>query len=239
MLIQVAQSEKMASLGQLAAGVAHEINNPLTGILLYANLALERFDNQNPIRKYLKSVIDDAGRCRDIVKNLLAYSRQASPTKEIFQVNSLVSHSLDLIRDQELLLNITLVKEMSEDMMLIHADKNQLSQVFINLIMNAVDAMDKKGTLTFRTYREKTAKKVYIEVSDTGCGISEEQLSKIFDPFFTTKKTGKGTGLGLSTSYGIIKENGGQISIKETSPRGTTFLIQLPLFTPDKQIPAS
>lgn len=236
-LIQIAQAEKMASLGQLAAGVAHEINNPLTGILLYANLALERFDNENPIREYLKSVIDDAERCRDIVKNLLAYSRQANPAKEILQVNSLVENSLNLIRDQELFLNITVVKEMSEEMMLILADKNQLSQVFINLIMNAADAMEKKGTLTFRTYREKTAKKVYIEVSDTGCGISEEHLSKVFDPFFTTKGTGKGTGLGLSTSFGIIKENGGQISIKKTSPRGTTFLIELPLYTSDVQIP--
>jgi two-component system, NtrC family, sensor kinase len=240
MLIQVAHSEKMASLGQLAAGVAHEINNPLTGILLYANLALERFDNdESPIRKYLKSVIDDAGRCRDIVKNLLAYSRQASPTKEIFQVNSLVEHSLNLIRDQELLLNIAVVKEMADEMMLIHADKNQLSQVIINLVMNAADAMKKKGTLTFRTYREKPLKKVYIEVSDTGCGISKEHLSKIFDPFFTTKETGKGTGLGLSTSYGIIKENGGQISIKDTSTKGTTFLIELPLYTPDEQISVS
>jgi two-component system, NtrC family, sensor kinase len=239
-LIQVAHSEKMASLGQLAAGVAHEINNPLTGILLYANLALERFDNDgDPIRKYLKSVIDDAGRCRDIVKNLLAYSRQASPTNEIFQVNSLIEHSLNLIRDQELLLNITVVKEMAEEMMLIHADKNQLSQVIINLVMNAADAMKKKGTLTFRTYRKKPLKKVYIEVSDTGCGISKDHLSKIFDPFFTTKETGKGTGLGLSTSYGIIKENGGQISIKDTSTRGTTFLIELPLYTPDEQISVS
>jgi PAS domain S-box-containing protein len=236
-LLQVAQAEKMASLGQLAAGVAHEINNPLTGVLLYANLALERFDNEDPIRKYLKSVIDDAERCRDIVKNLLAYSRQASPAKEIFQVNSLVEHSLNLIRDQELFLNITVVKEMSGEMMLILADKNQLSQVLINLIMNAADAMEKKGTLTFRTYRKKPAKKVYIEVSDTGRGIPEENLSKVFDPFFTTKETGKGTGLGLSTSFGIIKENGGQISIKETSPGGTTFLIELPLYTSDVQIP--
>ena len=238
-LIQIAQSEKMASLGQLAAGVAHEINNPLTGILLYSNLALERLDEKDLVQKYLESVLDDTGRCRDIVKKLLAYSRQTSPTKEIFQVNSLVSHSLNLIRDQELFLNITLVKEMSDDMMLIHADKNQLSQVIINLIMNAIDAMEKKGTLTFRTYRNKPDKKVYIEVSDTGCGISKEHLSKIFDPFFTTKETGKGTGLGLSTSYGIIKENVGHISIKETSPKGTTFLIELPLYIPGEQIPVS
>ena len=143
---------------------------------------------------------------------------------------------MNLIKDQELFLNIQVDKNMSSDMMLIHADKNQLSQVFINLIINAVDAMKKKGTLTFRTYRKKPVKKVYIEISDTGFGIPKEHISKIFDPFFTTKETGKGTGLGLSTSYGIIKENGGQISIKETSPRGTTFLIELPLYTPDEKI---
>jgi two-component system NtrC family sensor kinase len=238
-LIQINRSEKMASLGQLAAGIAHEINNPLTGILLYANLALERLDKANPLRKYLKSVIDGTERCKDIVKDLLAYSRQTSPAKETFQVNSLIEQSLTLIRDQKRFLNINLVKKMSDDVMLIRADKNQLIQVVINLMMNAIDAMDRKGTLTFRTYRNKPHKKVYIEVSDTGCGIPEENLSKVFDPFFTTKGPEKGTGLGLSTSYGIVKENGGSISIKETDPMGTTFLIEFPLYTPDEKTPVS
>jgi len=229
----------MASLGQLSAGVAHEINNPLTGILLYANLALERLDKADPLRKYLKSVINDTDRCKDIVQDLLAYSRQTSPTKETFQVNSLVEQSLTLIRGQKRFLNIQLVKKMSDDMMLIRADKNQLSQVIINLIMNAIDAMERKGTLIFLTYRSKDDKKVYIEVSDTGCGIPEENLSKVFDPFFTTKGSEKGTGLGLSTSYGIIKENGGRITIKETGPKGTTFLIELPLYILDEKTPVS
>jgi len=238
-LIQINRSEKMASLGQLSAGVAHEINNPLTGILLYANLALERLDKADPLRKYLKSVINDTERCKDIVKDLLAYSRQTSPTKEIFHVNSLIEESLTLIRGQKRFLNIQPVKKMSEDMMLIRADKNQLIQVIINLIMNAIDSMERKGTLTFLTYQSKNDKKVYIEVSDTGCGIPEENLSKVFDPFFTTKVPEKGTGLGLSTSYGIVKENGGRISIKETSPRGTIFLIEFPLYTPDEKTPVS
>ncbi len=234
-LVQIAQAEKMASLGQLAAGVAHEINNPLTGILLYANLALERLDQADPLRKYLESVVKDTGRCKDIVKNLLSYSRHASPTKEIFHVNSLVEESLNLIRDQKRFLNIKLVKTMSKDMMLVRADKNQLSQVIINLVMNAMDAMERGGTLTLQTFRDKPNKKVYIEVADTGCGILKENLSKIFDPFFTTKGSGKGTGLGLSTSYGIVEENGGRISIKETSPTGTTFSLEFPLFKPDKE----
>jgi PAS domain S-box-containing protein len=238
-IIQINRSEKMASLGQLSAGVAHEINNPLTGILLYANLALERLDQADPIRKYLKFVINDTDRCRDIVKDLLAYSRQTSPTKETFQVNSLVEQSLTLIRDQKRFLNINLVEKMSDEMMLIRADKNQLIQVIINLVMNAIDAMERKGTLTFLTYRSKNDKKVYIEVSDTGCGIPEENLSKVFDPFFTTKGPEKGTGLGLSTSYGIVKGNGGRITIKETGPKGTTFLIEFPLYTPDEETPVS
>jgi signal transduction histidine kinase len=229
-VIHMARSEKMASLGQLAAGVAHEINNPLTGILLYANLALERLDQVDPLRKHLETVLDDAERCKDIVKHLLAYSRQQSPAKEIFYVNSLIEESLNLIRDQKRFLNIKLVRDMSNDMLLIRADKNQLSQVIINLVMNAVDAMERKGTLTFRTFFSKSNQKICIEVSDTGCGIPEENLSKVFDPFFTTKGLEKGTGLGLSTSYGMVQENRGHISIKETSPRGTTFLIELPLY---------
>jgi len=238
-IIQINRSEKMASLGQLAAGVAHEINNPLTGILLYANLALERLDKADPLRKYLKSVINDTDRCKDIVKDLLAYSRQTSPAKETFQVNSLVEQSLTLIRDQKRFLNINLVEKMSDEMMLLRADKNQLIQVIINLVMNAIDAMERKGTLTFLTYRSKNDKKVYIEISDTGCGIPEENLSKVFDPFFTTKGPEKGTGLGLSTSYGIVKGNGGRITIKETGPKGTTFLIEFPLYSPDEKTPVS
>jgi signal transduction histidine kinase len=232
-LVQINRSEKMAALGQLAAGVAHEVNNPLTGILIYANLALEQLDKADLLEKYLKSVINDTERCKNIVKDLLTYSRQTSPTKEMFQVNSLIEQSLTFIRDQKRFLNIELVKELANDMMLIHADISQLSQVIINLVMNAIDAMNRKGTLTFKTYRNKPHKKAYIEVSDTGCGIPEENLSKIFDPFYTTKGPEKGTGLGLSTSYGIVKENGGRISIKETSPGGTTFLIELPLYAPD------
>ena len=235
-VVHIARSEKMASLGQLAAGVAHEINNPLTGILLYANLAMERLEQEHPLRKYLETVLDDAERCKDIVKHLLAYSRQQSPVKEIFQVNLLIKESLNLIRDQKRLLNVKLVKEMADDVPLIRADKNQLSQVIINLVMNAVDAMERKGVLTFRTYFSKSNQKVCMEISDTGCGISEENLSKVFDPFFTTKGQEKGTGLGLSTSYGIVQENGGHISIKETSPMGTTFLMEFPLYETDESL---
>jgi two-component system NtrC family sensor kinase len=232
--VQLAQSEKMASLGQLSAGVAHEINNPLTGILLYSSMALEKLEEGNPLNEHLKYIVEDVNRCKAIVKNLLSYSRQSSPAKEIIPMNTLVEQSLNLIRDPKLFGNIVIAKELSEEMMLIHGDRNQLAQVIINLVMNGCAAMGGEGVLTFRTYRDKQERKGFLEVSDTGCGIREEHLTKIFDPFFTTKETGKGTGLGLSTSYGIVQENGGRIYVKETSRQGTTFLVELPLCIPSE-----
>ena len=226
---QLIQAEKMASLGQLAAGVAHEINNPLTGILLYGNLMKEKLEGDHPFHSNLTCILEDAERCRDIVKNLLAYSRQSSTSRERFSLNAFVIESFRLVRDQKLFINMTVIKELSSAWMPVRADRNNMSQVVINLVMNALDAMNKKGTLTLRTYRDEINKKVCLEISDTGSGIPEEHLSKIFDPFFTTKALGKGTGLGLSTAYGIVKDNNGDIYVKETGPGGTTFLVELPL----------
>ena len=235
--MQLAQSEKLASLGQLAAGVAHELNNPLTSILFDANMVRDSLPEEDPNWESLNLIMQDVYRCKDILKNLLAYSRQGSPMKDIIQVNDLMQQSLSLIRDQKLFANIRIVKELSDEMMLIRVDKNQLSQAIINLVMNAVDAMDGKGTLTFRTYRDKPKQKVYLEVSDTGTGIPEENLSKVFDPFFTTKEVGKGTGMGLSTAYGNVIENKGNIWVKSTGPQGTTFLIEFPLYRPSDTHP--
>jgi two-component system, NtrC family, sensor kinase len=232
MLQRIARAEKMASLGQLAAGVAHEINNPLTGIIFYADLLLQTLTEDDSRRQSLTCVYEDAKRCGKIIKNLLAYSRQETPSQEILHVNTLLEHSLDLIRDTKFFMGIQIKKELSEDMVLIKGDRDQLSQVIVNLVMNAVDAMDHKGTLTLRTHRNKRTQKACIEVADTGRGIPEKDLARIFDPFFTTKAPGKGTGLGLSTAYGIIKENKGRIWVKETSKKGTTFAVELPLYRP-------
>ncbi len=232
---QVAQSEKMASLGRLAAGVAHEINNPLTGILLYGNMILEKMSKDDPFRHMLEMILEDTGRCRDIVKHLLTYSRQTGSSRELFQLNSLVEESLLLIRDQKLFLNVIVKKELSVIPVSVQADRNQMRQVVINLVMNALDAMDREGVLTLRTYQDKALGIACLEVSDTGSGISEEDRNKIFDPFFTTKEPGKGTGLGLSTVYGIVTENSGSISLKKSGPGGTTFLVELPLVEPSEK----
>ena len=173
----------MASLGRLAAGVAHEINNPLTGILLYGNMILEKLDENNKMRPSIQYILEDAGRCKDIVQHLLTYSRQGGATRELFTLNKLVEESLELIRDQKLFINISIRKDFSREAMQIFADRNRMRQVVINLVLNAIDAMDRKGVLTLRTYPQPEQKQACLEIADTGGGIAQENASRIFDPF--------------------------------------------------------
>ena len=234
--IKLEQSNKMASLGQLAAGVAHEINNPLSGILIDASLILEELDEDSPIKNDIHNIIADTHRCKDIVKNLLAYSRQTEMKRELFNVNDVIEQTFDLLKHHALLQNITISKEFSPSMLMCEGDKNKLVQVFTNIIINAAHAITGKGNIIIRTSRDKPKGKIYIEFSDTGCGILKEALPKIFDHFFTTKEEGKGTGLGLGTVKSIIERHGGNIKVKETSPKGTTFLIELPLVKVEGQL---
>ncbi|MBM4339101.1 MAG: PAS domain S-box protein [Deltaproteobacteria bacterium] len=227
--LQLVSSEKMASLGKLAAGIAHEINNPLGGILIYSSLMMEDLPEEDPKRNDLARIVQEAGRCKDIVKSLLEFARQTEPKKEPADINRAINDGLFFLVNQALFHNIRIVKEFDPFLPLVQGNASQLKQVFMNIIVNAAEAMYGNGTLTIKTSLSPEGKMVWIEFTDTGEGIPDENLSRIFDPFFTTKDVGKGTGLGLATSFGIIEEHGGKISVQSKVGEGATFAIELPV----------
>ncbi len=227
--LQLVSSEKMASLGKLAAGIAHEINNPLGGILIYASLMMEDLPEDDPKRADLARIVQEAGRCKEIVKSLLEFARQTEPKKEPTDINRAIQDGLFFLVNQALFHNIRIIKELDPTLPLVHGNASQLKQVFMNIIVNAAEAMHGNGTLTIRTSMSPDGNMVTIQFTDTGEGIPEENLSRIFDPFFTTKDVGKGTGLGLATSFGIIEEHGGKIHVKSKVGEGATFSIELPV----------
>jgi len=233
--LKLLHSEKMASLGKLAAGVAHEINNPLGGILIYANMLLEETGREDPRWNDLAQIVEQTLRCKEIVKELLEFSRQTQHRWVPWNPNQSVKQTVSLLGKQALFHNIQVVEELDPGLPEIITDPGQLNQVIINLMTNAADAMGGNGTLTLRTYTLPGDDKIALELSDTGVGIPPEILSRIFDPFFTTKEVGKGTGLGLSTVYGIIQEHGGTIEVQSQVGKGTTFLIHLPVEGPSSQ----
>jgi len=224
--MQIMQSEKLASVGRLAAGVAHEINNPLTGVLTFAHFLKDKKNNDESDQHDIDVIIQETTRVRDIIRGLLDFARQSPPVKAMINVNETIQQLLMLIKGQKEFRSITIKEEYGEKLPQILADKNQLQQVFLNLILNAGEAITGQGTITITTSVKN--KYVLITVSDTGCGISEEDMFKIFDPFFTTKPVGKGTGLGLSVSYGIVQQHGGEIHCESKQNEGTTFKIYLP-----------
>lgn len=226
---QLIQAEKMASVGKLAAGVAHELNNPLTGILLYSHLLLEQMDPDNASRENLEKIVKQTTRCKDIVKGLLDFARQAEPKIEPHDINGLVDEALSLIESQSLFHNIRVIKSFRSSLPHIAVDAAQIQQVFINIILNAAEAMEGNGDLTIETSHLEDSGFVAIQFTDTGCGIPRAILDTIFDPFFTTKRVGQGTGLGLAICYGIIQRHGGTIDVTSEEGTGTTFTIKLPV----------
>ena len=222
-------SSRLISIGRLAAGVAHEINNPLSGILIYAHLLLEDLSPDDPQREDLQRIVDEASRCKETVKQLLEFARQTEHRTEEVDLNRVLKHGLALLRNQALFHNIQIVEDYDPELPQIQGNANQLSQAFMNIILNAADAMEGRGTLTVRSRYLPERRTVRVEFTDTGCGIPPELLSRIFEPFFTTKEVGKGTGLGLSTTYGIVQDHGGRIEVKSRVGSGTTFIIELPL----------
>ncbi len=228
--LQLIQSEKMASLGKLAAGVAHEINNPLGGILIYASLLYEEAAPDDPRREKLEKIIEATTRCKRIVKDLLEFAHQGKDQFEAININHNIEQCLALLQNQALFHNIIIERKLCSQLPKIEGNFGQLNQVFTNIIVNAAEAMPHGGTLIVSTERSPRKGFIKIEIKDTGCGIPKQYLSQIFDPFFTTKEVGKGTGLGLSISYRIIVDaHGGHISVKSREGVGTTFIIELPI----------
>jgi PAS domain S-box-containing protein len=228
--LQLFQAEKMASLGNLAAGVAHEINNPLSGVLIHAQMLSEKLDPDHEWQEDLKLIADQTLRVKEILKNLLEFSRPPGQAMSSLSMTANIEQAVKIVANQAAFHDIEIIRDFQPDLPRIIGDGGQLNQVFINLLVNAADAIDGPGRIEISARHGNG--RISIEVSDTGVGIPPEHLPQLFEPFFTTKPAGKGTGLGLSTSYGIIQRHGGDISVESRPNQGTTFRITLPVEPP-------
>ena len=226
---KISESERLAMVGQLSANVAHELNNPLQGIVTYASLALEKEKFDETCRQNITKIVVQANRCRDIIRGLLDFSRQKNPDKTLCSVNTLLRGCISLVENQAIFHNIEVVMNLDNSLPMVVVDPSQIERVFLNLIINAAEAMEGTGTLTITTTMNSTDRCIDVDVQDTGPGILPQHIEKIFDPFFTTKETGHGVGLGLAISYGIVKEHHGKLAVDSKLKKGTTFTVSLPL----------
>jgi signal transduction histidine kinase len=225
---QIIQSRKMGAIGTLTAGIAHELNNPLNNILITIEAILDGYGDLSDEKK--KALLNDAfgqtRRAGDIVKNLLDFSRFRETSFDEMSINEIINTSTSLIANEASLKNIRIRLKLSQDLSPVKVDKNQMQQVFINIFLNAIQAMPDEGELEVESYSED--KYIRVDITDTGPGIPPDILEKIFDPFFTTKDVGKGTGLGLSVAYGIINKHNGSITARSQPGKGTIFSVKLP-----------
>ncbi len=228
---QLIQAEKLTSLGQLAASIAHEVNNPLSGVLVYTQLLSKKMRGDNISKEvalgYLSKMEAELTRSTKLIRNLLDFARQSTPAFRQVNLNDVVNRSFDLTAHSAELQHVDVIKELDPSLPSLIADFDQLQQVCTNLILNAIQAMSEGGRLTLRTSVNNDQLK--LEVQDTGCGISPENMRKLFTPFFTTKVKGKGVGLGLAVAYGIVQHHQGKIEVQSKEGEGTTFTIYLPL----------
>ena len=233
---QIVWTEKLASLGKLAATIAHEINNPLAGVLNYIRLIIKQLSRNNfshekleDISRYLKIMESETARCGDIVKDLLAFARRTKITMESNNIEDIINKTLNLISHELEMKELQVRKNIAPNLPKVKCDFKQIQQVLLNLLYNASEAMPSGGTLTITANKADGAKAlIEVAISDTGCGISEKDMENIFEPFFTTKEEGKGVGLGLSVVYGIIARHNGTIAVESEPGKGSTFTIRLP-----------
>ncbi len=229
---QLHSAEKLASIGQLAAGVAHEINNPLGSIMLYASLLkknAERYNHPEQTREDLNLIMDEANRCKGIVANLLDFARQGKLNIASIDIHELILSTLKEIKLNEEFSSINYSVSKLDEPLILEADPDQIKQVLLNLLINGSEAVESSSQKEIDVILTHDKNDLFVEISDSGCGIPDENLNKIFTPFFTTKKMGKGTGLGLAITYGIIKMHKGDIKVKSAIGKGTSFIIKLPL----------
>ncbi|MDH4223956.1 MAG: GAF domain-containing protein, partial [candidate division Zixibacteria bacterium] len=232
---QLVQSEKMAAVGQLVSGVAHELNNPLAGVMGYSQLLLMQNNLDSKTQSYLNKICKESDRAKNIVNNLLTFARKHKPEKQYLDINAILEQTVELRAYDLKVSNVLIKKNFNPQIPKTMADFNQLQQVFVNIINNAHQAiLESKGQGEIRIYTEKCEDIIRIIFEDTGPGIPRENLNKIFEPFFTTKEVGRGTGLGLSISYGIIQQHGGKIYARSTPGQGATFIIELPILQEEK-----
>jgi len=231
---KIIRSLKLASLGKLSASIAHEINNPLTAVLSYSSLLLDRTEDAKQ-REWLVTIVEETKRCRNIVAALLEFSRQTTPEKAPTNINDVVERAIGLLQNQESFHNISILKNLQPQLPAVLVDRGQMYQVFMNLMINAADAMENRGSLTIesRLHVIKSTVSydrmlVEVSVTDTGCGISQENIERMFDPFFTTKGPTVGTGLGLSICQSIVKRHNGTITVRSKPGEGATFTVSLP-----------
>jgi two-component system, NtrC family, sensor kinase len=222
-----AQMDKMSSLGRMAAGIAHEINNPLAGILLYSSNMSKKVPHGGPLEEGLNIIIKETQRCKTIIQGLLEFARDREPQKVPADINAIVENEFRLR-------HVGLERQLAEDMVKTLLDENQIEQVFINLLLNAVHAVSENGNVIIQTAVDPGSNKVRVEIADNGCGIAAEDIKKIFEPFYSTKA--KGTGLGLAVSYGIVQNHQGDIRVLSTPGQGTRFTLEFPIRTENSDV---
>jgi len=238
---EAARGEKLASVGLLAAGIAHELNNPLTGVLTFSHLVRKQLPDDSPEAEDLDLVIQETKRCATIIRRLLDFAREKTPEKKYSDINRLVEETAQLIGQSAQVADIDIITDLDEQLPAVWIDEDLVKQVIMNMLVNAQHSIEGGGAITIRTrVREGEDRQgadaeaglepmVEITINDTGCGISKDNLQRIFDPFFTTKGVGKGTGLGLSVSHGTIEAHGGQIEVESRVGVGTEFRVYIPL----------